>query len=175
MGVKFGRSLTKLLGKGDLGIVIGSPQRIILTGMVVAMVCSMGILGASGELFQPFPAYSPLSNHATFHVSVTPGAIKLGENVTIKASVDSYIHDWSIVVNITVKGPDGSGILAYKTATIFTNAQGKGNVSFTFPGMLSGSASTDVAGTYSVVAAFAQIYSEAFAQSQFKVSEEVPN
>lgn len=156
-------------------IAFGSSQKIIATSMVIAIVASMGMLGASGNLFQPIPGYSPHANQGTFHVRVTPDAIHVGGSTNITAFVTSYIHFSSIQVNVSVMGPEGSGIITEEYATINTDAHGNGSVTLGFPGLFGGLSSTYAVGTYTVVAAFAQVYTSIYAYSHFVVHENAPS
>lgn len=171
MEFSFKSTTVKIIRARTFSVAFGTPQRVIVTGMVIAIAISMSMLGASGNLFQPIPAYSPNANQATYHVIVTPDAVPVGEITNITAFVTSYIHYSSINVDITVMGPAGSGISASVYATIATNSHGDGSVTFRFPGLFSGLASTYAIGTYSVVAGFGQIYSSVFAYAHFIVFE----
>ncbi len=163
------RRFLKVTRKRLFSLSIGSPQKIIVTGMVVALVVSMGVLGASGKLFQPVPSYDPYVNHGTYHVIATPAAIPVGGTTSITALVNSYIHDTKLDVNVSIMGPGSSTIIAYELASITTDSHGKGSVALYFPGLFKGTASTSVIGTYTVVAAFAQVYSSVLAYTHFTV------
>lgn len=169
MDLKFWLRTLKKLQARMFSIVFRSPQRAIVTGMVVALVISMGTLEASGNLFQPIPDYSPYASLATYHVRVATAAISVGETTNITAFVTSYILHSSIEVNVSVIGPLGSGINTYEYATINTDSHGNGSVTLAFPGAFKGLNPLSAIGTYKVVASFAQVYTTILAYSHFVV------
>ncbi|WP_075056723.1 hypothetical protein [Thermogymnomonas acidicola] len=165
----FSRKSIKSLKTRIFTLAFGSTGRAVATFTVIAIVVTMGILGGSGKLLQPVPSAGPFVGDATYHVMVTPAAIPVGHTTTIIASVDAFIANTVLDVEVTVVGPHGSGILGIENTTISTDSHGNGYVMLAYPGSFKPSASTNAVGTYLVSATFTYGYTTAYAYSHFVV------
>lgn len=169
MGFKIRPDAVRTVGRAVSSRMFGTPQRGIITGMIVALIVSMGALGATGNLFTSVPVYSTYTNYATYHVSVTPAAIPVGGAANVTAYVNSYIPNTAVEVNVSVIGAAGPPAVSYQTATLITDSHGKGSVTLRFPGTFNDSISASMVGVHTVAVAFAHIYTVAYAYSNFVV------
>lgn len=110
---------------------------------------------------------APASEH--YQVSTVTDTIQMGQSIVIMATIKQAAPNCDYSTLLSVTGP--GGVSATDTITINTKAGGNGHGSAVFPDSFSGTANTNTAGTYTVVATFVcNYYSSGAATTTFDVA-----